>query len=197
MSQLVPCPSCSRHVRLSNPQCPFCDVALDAAALSERYASRRAPVPAGIKRAALVALGTVAAACGGQTSDTSHTAPVLTTSTATTDGSEPNVAVPIYGASVSPESSGTSSDVSTSPVSDVDETTTEPLAIPAYGIGPIYPETTTSDGPVSTTGAEADAGAAEAGDDAGADAAAASDTTDVDEWTNLAQPAYGAPIRER
>jgi hypothetical protein len=63
MSQLIPCPNCSRHVRLS-ANCPFCDTALDAAVLSAHYAPRRGAIPEGSKRAALFALGAgVAAAC--------------------------------------------------------------------------------------------------------------------------------------
>ena len=95
MSQLVPCPSCDRHVRLPESSCPFCGGELNAQALGAKYASRRAPVPTGIKRAALMALSTVAAACGGKTDGTGDdTAPIVATET----GDTLPVGTPVYGA---------------------------------------------------------------------------------------------------
>lgn len=117
MSQLVPCPGCARHIRLSASSCPFCDVAIDVAAMSERYAPRRTVVTGGAKRAVLFALGAgVAAACGGE--------------------SEP--AQPIYGAPVASSSEASSSNgVTPTEGSDSTDTSTDrtsgPLAQPLYG----------------------------------------------------------------
>jgi len=71
MSPLVPCPECSRHVRVADPVCPFCGHAL---LLSLRGASivARAPVPPRrrLGRAATFAFGATFAGatligCGG------------------------------------------------------------------------------------------------------------------------------------
>lgn len=117
MSQLVPCPGCARHIRLSASSCPFCDVAVDVASMSERYAPRRTVAASGAKRAVLFALGAgVAAACGGE--------------------SEP--AQPIYGAPVA-SSSEASSSSDPAPTTDSDpsdtsaDKTSGPLAQPLYG----------------------------------------------------------------
>jgi hypothetical protein len=65
---LRPCPSCARHVRVSEPACVFC-----GAALGEALRASPAPVPPSVRlsRAALFALGTSAlslgAACGAST----------------------------------------------------------------------------------------------------------------------------------
>jgi hypothetical protein len=58
-SRLVACPACVRHVRVSEPRCPFC-----AAALPPDLALRAAPVPPprGLSRSALFRYGTVATA---------------------------------------------------------------------------------------------------------------------------------------
>src|SRR4051812_27908416 len=66
MSHLVPCPECSRHVRVSETTCPFCGRALDLSAL---------PAPAlprtRLGRAATFAFGasivgaTALVSCGG------------------------------------------------------------------------------------------------------------------------------------
>ena len=66
MKHLVPCPECSRHVRVSELQCPFCALPLD-------LASTPAPqLPRGrLSRAATFAFGatlvsaTAISACGG------------------------------------------------------------------------------------------------------------------------------------
>jgi hypothetical protein len=67
-ARLLPCPSCARHVRVSDEMCPFC-----AAALSDSRRSLPLPrTPASrLSRAALFAFGASAAAvaaCGGTTS---------------------------------------------------------------------------------------------------------------------------------
>ncbi len=61
MSQLSPCTHCQRHVRRSESACPFCGQSL-------QLAPARVIAPnAGVKRAALFALGAslAAASCGG------------------------------------------------------------------------------------------------------------------------------------
>jgi hypothetical protein len=57
---LVPCPSCRRHARLEERQCPFCAAPFDAATQVERAAAQRHGVPPslGLKRAFLYAVGT-------------------------------------------------------------------------------------------------------------------------------------------
>jgi hypothetical protein len=123
MSQLVPCPSCSRHVRLSTSRCPFCESALDVAALGDQYAPRRIGIQVGAKRAVLFAMGaTMAAACSEDNAQAIYGAPVPPTieepassSTGDTqsrldsrDEELPNQTndVAIYGAPVPPASSG-------------------------------------------------------------------------------------------
>jgi hypothetical protein len=66
MNQLVPCPSCARHVRQSEPACPFCSVELALGHVSP------APLPrVRLGRAATFAFGaslvgaTSLVACGG------------------------------------------------------------------------------------------------------------------------------------
>jgi hypothetical protein len=70
MPALRPCPSCSRHVRISEAACPFCAARFDDAFRAEEPRPR-APT-ARLTRAALFALSTGAAgmttACGGQVS---------------------------------------------------------------------------------------------------------------------------------
>jgi hypothetical protein len=65
---LRPCPGCLRHVRATEPACPFCRQGLDGAFRS--VPSPRAPTRR-LTRAALFALGATglaASACGGQVS---------------------------------------------------------------------------------------------------------------------------------
>lgn len=204
MSQLVPCPRCERHVRLPEISCPFCGGELDAQALGARYAARRGGVPSGIKRAALMAIGTVAAACGGKTDGTGDdTAPIVATDGSGTD-EVPSV-VAIYGAPVAPSSSEpaasqlTEGEPTVAPTSDTPTIGDEPTdddptggIAPPYGIPPWDP---TSDVGVNTSAPPIDR---DAGVDAGAEVDASADTsTDVDEFTGLAQPEYGAPIPEQ
>lgn len=66
MSQLLPCPSCSRHVRQTETGCPFCGAAVALAEVPAR------PVPARrLGRAATFAFGaaiaTSVSACGSTT----------------------------------------------------------------------------------------------------------------------------------
>lgn len=204
MSQLVPCPGCGRHVRLSDSSCPFCSGALDVTALDERYAPRREGVQRGLKRAALFAIGAgVAAACGGETDTmqpvygapiTDETAPSTDDiSTSTNDDS----AQPIYGAPVTNEPTSSTNDTSTStpepsyqpvygaPITDVtDSETSEPTAQPLYG-APVFP-----------TEPVFDAGVADAGDaaiDGGDDVDASGQLTGDTESLPTVAPVYGAP----
>lgn len=215
MSQLVPCPSCDRHVRLPESSCPFCGGELNAQALGAKYASRRAPVPTGIKRAALMALSTVAAACGGKTDGTGDdTAPIVATET----GDTLPVGTPVYGAPpVTSEVAAVTSDDGPSgtlvaiygaPVPPSSETvTSEPApstgggqtvvddtwgALPAYGL----PPWDLTDVVVNTSAPSLDG---DAGVDGGVDgdAGSADVATVVDDFTDLAQPEYGAPIPEQ
>lgn len=67
MSQLIPCPSCGRHVRRTESACPFC-----AASVSFEHVPARPMPSARLGRAAIFAFGatvaTVGAGCGGGTS---------------------------------------------------------------------------------------------------------------------------------
>ncbi len=80
MSQLLPCPSCSRHVRRSESGCPFCGSALALEGVPERAQPMQR-----LGRAATFAFGaaiaTSVAGCGG----------------ATTPGTDSGIA-PAYGA---------------------------------------------------------------------------------------------------
>ncbi len=68
-SHLVACPSCARHVRVTERACPFCSSVLSATLRSSP--APRAPA-ARLSRAALYAFGagtlSMASACGGTTS---------------------------------------------------------------------------------------------------------------------------------
>lgn len=106
MSQLEPCPHCHRHVRVSEPACPFC-----AASLAEAFAGvgPRAAPRARIGRAALFAFGVAAStsACGDdvRTPD----APSAQVDAAAPDAAaqpdaDPDAgAVPIYAAAPTPD----------------------------------------------------------------------------------------------
>lgn len=64
MSQLLPCPSCARHVRQTESGCPFCGTSLDLASIAPRGLPAQR-----LGRAATFAFGaamaTSVAACGG------------------------------------------------------------------------------------------------------------------------------------
>lgn len=211
MSQLVPCPGCERHVRLTEANCPFCGRDVDAKALGAAYAPRRNNVNAGIKRAALFALGTgMAAACGGKTDDTGNdTQPVASSTTDDTPS-----AVAIYGAPVPPTSTSTTDDTNTkpeptaqplygAPIATIDETTdeddtTEIMAQPEYGAPIPTFDFPTQDvaiygappGPPVSDETLVDAGAGDAGADAGVP-----DEPTMDPGPDpTPQPVYGAPV---
>jgi hypothetical protein len=64
MTQLLPCPSCARHVRQTEQGCPFCGTAIDLSAIAPRAQPTQR-----LGRAATFAFGaamaTSVAACGG------------------------------------------------------------------------------------------------------------------------------------
>jgi hypothetical protein len=76
-SQLRACPSCARHVRVTEPACPFC-----GDALSEAFQEARAPQPPALRltRAALFAFGTgamaVASGCSSSSTPTTDSGTV-------------------------------------------------------------------------------------------------------------------------
>lgn len=223
MTQLVPCPSCDRHIRLPEANCPFCGGELDAKALGAAYAPRRSLVTSGLKRAALVALGaSVAAACGGRTDGTGQdTQPVASTDATSDDavssstdelpGIDPSQ-VAIYGASIPPSGSDLETTASES-ASTVPPDTAEPndtskpsentwSPVPPYGAPVFIPDTdATSSAPeVSSTSVVdtvIDGGGAASGSadaDAGApDASASSEPLPEEDASIVAVPTYGAP----
>lgn len=160
MSQLVPCPSCNRHVRLtasSSPslqslslQCPFCEAALDVAALSQQHAPRRGALQTGVKRAVVFAMGaSMAAACGDDVGQAIYGAPVAPSESssssdaeATTEGvdstSEAPTNVALYGGPPSEASSGdATSTLPSEPTDSVSDssTTADSSASDAGGVG--------------------------------------------------------------
>lgn len=186
MSQLVPCPACERHVRLPSSSCPFCDAALDASSLEDRYASRRRGAPAGAKRAAVFALGAGLAAACGDDGDSNfvpvYGAPISSTEATTdveptNDGgtttaedttSEIGQSQPLYGAPIdTSEGDNTFVAIYGAPVSPVDAGPTDTL---------VTSDATTNDAAVP------DAGVTDAG------------TTPRPFTDSGVQPVYGAPI---
>jgi hypothetical protein len=72
MNQLVPCPECSRHVRISETQCPFCAQPLDLASVPEpRLPQGRLSRAATFAFGATLASATALAACGGSAEESS------------------------------------------------------------------------------------------------------------------------------
>jgi len=99
-SHLRACPSCARHVRVSEASCPFC-----ATALSDAFRATPPAQPPGVRltRAALFAFGTgtLAVAAGGCSDGTTATpfygaSPIEVTSDAGDAG--PSVGEALYGA---------------------------------------------------------------------------------------------------
>ncbi len=197
MSELTPCPSCQRHIRVTSSACPFCNAATLPADLTQTRATRRTPIQKGVKRAVLFAIGAglTSAACADGEDDEADTTEMMQA---------------IYGAPVTTDDDSTSADTTSAvnPDESDDSDTTE-LAQPVYG-APIDTDTTentstegdTTDdsGPIfqPVYGAPVpwDAGADETGAvDAGVDAASPDASLDDDsDTTELAQPVYGAPI---
>jgi len=66
MNHLVPCPECSRHVRVSETECPFCALPLDLAGTPEpRLPRERLSRAATLAFGATLASATALAACSG------------------------------------------------------------------------------------------------------------------------------------
>jgi hypothetical protein len=139
---LVPCPSCSRHVRVCETACPFCRASLPA---SLRATAAPEPPRARLARAALFAFAASAAtaaatACGGQTaagppgSDTDASEIVPGADAA---GDALGVQA-IYGAPAEADGSptGEPTDGGAAPT-DALAAYDGPMAIAAYGIQPI------------------------------------------------------------
>ena len=71
MNQLVPCPECSRHVRVSARECPFCALPLDLSGTPEpRLPSVR------LSRAATLAFGATLASATGLAVSCSASVPI-------------------------------------------------------------------------------------------------------------------------
>src|SRR5690242_19819780 len=102
---LHPCPSCARHVRVVEMQCPFC-----AAALPERAAPPARKVPRGLGRAALMAFGVAAAtslaACGSSEPEPETPAPVEPAPTDPGGGDTAGGEDPVDPAPAGPDDSG-------------------------------------------------------------------------------------------
>ena len=113
-SQLVPCPSCARHVRSTESACPFCA----SARVPSLAAAPRSPAKR-LSRAALFALGASAAAvaaCSG-----SVTPGPATGDSGALDGNTPDgeqQTIPPYG------------------IPPMDAGNDGPVAVPAYGAPP-------------------------------------------------------------
>jgi len=66
MNQLVPCPECNRHVRVSEVECPFCALPLDLSATpAPRLPSERLSRAATLAFGATLASAAALAACSG------------------------------------------------------------------------------------------------------------------------------------
>ena len=135
--RLLPCPSCARHVRVSDDTCPFCATTLPP---------RAAPalrIPAGrLGRAALFALGTGAAsvaACGGSTSTSTYDD---AGSSSGSSGSSGEVGVPAYGLPALPVDGGTDAPILVDaayggpPHDAAADAEADGSAAPAYGLPP-------------------------------------------------------------
>jgi hypothetical protein len=57
-ARLIPCPSCSRHVRAEEASCPFCSAALTGLMDAMAAAPAPQPPPAGLSRAGIFLHGT-------------------------------------------------------------------------------------------------------------------------------------------
>jgi hypothetical protein len=108
-SRLEACPSCSRHVRLLSPTCPFCGAAVANAFRSRRAAS---PPPPGLNRwelvdyrsFAAVAVGVTAAAC--VTSAAACSSSTTTASESSSDGTSESTSESTFSSSAHPVAAG-------------------------------------------------------------------------------------------
>jgi hypothetical protein len=136
-AHLRPCPSCARHVRVSEADCPFC-----GAALSDEF--RAAPRPRGpaarLSRAALFAFGSGTLAVAGGCSSSSDTP------------------VPLYGSPIMVDAGADGERVAPDATVVPDASTADaepdsPVATPAYGAPgqPVEPVDAGDDGHVGVT----------------------------------------------
>lgn len=200
MSQLVPCPNCGRHVRLYELNCPFCSRALDSVALGRQFAPRSVAVQAGLKRAAVFALGAgVAAACtqsqpvygaavAPDTDQTSGGAPAET-STWDSPGSGVPSDQPLYGA---PITSVTSNPSAMTRSEETGHTSTDNRDAggsqgDAGGPDAGLPDAGAGTSTVDASGGASDTGHVDAGD-------VGSSSTDNDFTLQLL---YGAPVTDQ
>jgi hypothetical protein len=192
-SHLAACPCCARHVRVSEPTCPFCRSALGHAfrATPARQAPRKR-----LPRAALFALGTAGAvpACSSLPRD----AQVGNADSATSDnrGATEDASQVLQGAAYG------------APAPCESDFNSPQCGMPAYGGGPCADDPTECGFPVpepgdgsseaATDGATHDAGDATSSDaesDASTDAAddASTDAADADLSVVILDAAYGVP----
>lgn len=87
---MIPCAACSRHIRASEPRCPFCD-----ATLADEARSALAPdTTRRLSRAAAFAFGLSVAGCSSTVGSTDAAADTVATDTVVTDtGSQSDTAV--------------------------------------------------------------------------------------------------------
>ncbi len=144
-SHLRPCPSCARHVRVSEGGCPFC-----GESFSDEFRAVPRPLGPGARlgRAALFAFGTgtltLASACSSSSSTPAY-------------GLPPGTPVPVYGAPVmfdagdGDDGETTASDAAVG--TDASATDDAPVATPAYGAPgqPVEPTDASDDQHVGVT----------------------------------------------
>jgi hypothetical protein len=127
---LRPCPSCARHVRVSETACPFCLATVD-------LAGGPAPVPPAVRlsRAALYALGagtlSLASACGGTSTTGSPSNDAGTAVDAGVDAAFDAGAAALYGAPPPQDSGSTVAPYGLPPMPE-----DSGGAVPAYGLSP-------------------------------------------------------------
>jgi hypothetical protein len=142
-SQLTPCPSCSRHVKVGPPSCPFC-----GGAVPVDVPARPVLVGRPLSRAALMFAGAATvAACSSTASQPSYgvfvDAGIPNSDASERDGAtvphyggfgNPGDASPLYGVHVNPDDAGPVMDA-TSTDSGVDADASAPVNMDAaYGV---------------------------------------------------------------
>jgi hypothetical protein len=158
---LVSCPSCSRHVRSSENDCPFCQRALPKVATVNRGGI-------GSRAAMLVGAGAVMIACGSDSGSSSGTSGIVAmygapapTSSSTSSGSssgdvplgDGGVPVALYGAPA-PDSGVTSSSGSSGASSSSGGSSSGSSGVVAmYGAPPLPDAGSDSGGPAPLYGA--------------------------------------------
>lgn len=182
MSQFSPCLHCKRHVRIGDGACPFCG---GAAPTRGRALSNTA----GMKRAALFALGTsLAAACSDADEPGKVNSPATPTSaTATSSAGGMSSTGATATATPSPSDTENTQPVYGSPVA----TSSQPSPQPLYGAIPVP---STSNGVPEVDAGDTDSGATDAGVGDGGDAASDDGGIVVDPSPTTVQALYGAPV---